>query len=410
MKPKRITFFGLFGQQNWGNDCTLEAILLNSRKHLPDFDFDCVCTGPEEISKIYGIHSIPLQGKHRTKRRSGEKGAFLKISRILFFFPKELLHWCKSYRALKGTRMLIVPGTGILTEFERKILGRCYEIFMWSMIAKLRHCNLLFVSVGAGPVLNPMSRWFIKLALSMADYRSYRNDYSKKYLERIGFKANMDPIYPDLAFSLPITMMENSINRNSDKLVIGVGVKDYYGKDAMQQDRDSIYKLYVDKTGYFIIWLYENGYTVRLLVGDTLYDNNVKEDIKYNILNKGVDYNNGNIIDEPIHSVGQIVTQISKTDVVVSPRFHNIILALMLNKPVISLSYHDKFSSLMADQELEEYCLNLDDLNIDRLIEMFTKLMDNAENIKHRIQLKAEENRLSLEKQYKLIFYNTMYG
>jgi len=39
-------------------------------------------------------------------------------------------------------------------------------------------------------------------AISLADYRSYRDDFSKDYLARIGFDTRNDFVYPDLAFSL----------------------------------------------------------------------------------------------------------------------------------------------------------------------------------------------------------------
>ena len=34
-RPSTITFFGNFGTQNLGNECTLRAIIQNTRKHLP---------------------------------------------------------------------------------------------------------------------------------------------------------------------------------------------------------------------------------------------------------------------------------------------------------------------------------------------------------------------------------------
>ena len=40
-------FLRLFGQQNWGNDATLQAIVFNTRKYLPDAELRCVCTGPD---------------------------------------------------------------------------------------------------------------------------------------------------------------------------------------------------------------------------------------------------------------------------------------------------------------------------------------------------------------------------
>ena len=46
------------------------------------------------------------------------------------------------------------------------------------------------------------------------------------------------------------------------------------------------------------------------------------------------------IIDEPIASVDDLLKQLAATDVVVATRFHNVLLALLLNKPAIAISYH----------------------------------------------------------------------
>jgi len=43
---KTVTFFGNFGTQNLGNEYTLQAILQNVRKVLPEAAFNCVCTDP----------------------------------------------------------------------------------------------------------------------------------------------------------------------------------------------------------------------------------------------------------------------------------------------------------------------------------------------------------------------------
>jgi polysaccharide pyruvyl transferase WcaK-like protein len=310
--------------------------------------------------------------------------------------------------------MLVAPGTGLLTNFEWKIFGRSYATFKWSIIAKLCRCKLFFVSIGAGPIRHPINRWFIKSALSMADYRSYRNKSSRQYLESIGFNTNNDPIYPDLAFSLPESITTESTNRNRQRPVIGVGVADrilgvkvYYNENENSEQRiETIYRNTIEITCSFVAWLLQNKYKVRFLLGDSLYDIVAKEDLKNQLRKRGYDCEDGNILDEPITSVEQLISQLATTEAVISPRFHNIILALMLNKPVISLSYHEKFQSLMAELELEEYCQDTGDLNFHRLKEQFIKLMTNADEIKNTIKLKTENNRLALEKQYAFIFNN----
>src|SRR6267143_5609231 len=118
--------------------------------------------------------------------------------------------------------MLVMTGTGMLGDFGIGPLELHYEILKWALLAKARGCKLLFVSVGAGPIAHPLSRLIVKSALSLADYRSYRDDFSMTYLDSIGFKRSTDRVYPDLAFSLetsPTSVSRNG-HRNGDRPVI----------------------------------------------------------------------------------------------------------------------------------------------------------------------------------------------
>ena len=74
---------------------------------------------------------------------------------------------------------------------------------------------------------------------------------------------------------------------------------------------------------------------------------------------------------------------------VVATRFHNVLLALLLNKPVIAISFHHKCASLMKEMGLSEYCHDINHMNADRLIEQFQDVERNADKLKPRHQAKG---------------------
>jgi polysaccharide pyruvyl transferase WcaK-like protein len=410
MKPKKISFLGLFGQQNLGNECTLQAILFNARKHIPDAKIHCICTDPGDTSSRHGIPAFPIANRFANglhSRKAWESYGFLRRSlrKVFVQIPMELLHWVKAYKTLSGTDMLAMPGTGFLSDYATRSFSWPYFIFKWSVIAKMCGCKLLFVSVGAGPITHPLSRWFIKQALSMADYRSYRDLYSKEYLESIGFETGDDPVYPDLAFSLPLPEMPAHSDPNGRKPVIGVGLKDYYGRLGLRQgDGEAVYRDYIGKLLTFVSWLLEHRYDVRVLIGDVLYDKRVKQDLMALLEGRKSTGEDGRILDEPIVSVEQLMSQLGATDIVVSPRYHNVILALMLNKPAFSLSYHEKFASLMSGVGLADYCQDIDHLDIDTLIRRVMELEKDAGKIKPSLERTMEEYRKALQEQYSFLF------
>jgi polysaccharide pyruvyl transferase WcaK-like protein len=409
--PRRIAFYGLFGQQNWGNECTLQAILFHARRYLPTAELKCLCTGPLDTLQRHNIPAAPISRGYAggyPPRPARPRHPFIRVLRkFLLGIPLELLDWARAFMQLRGVQMLVVPGTGLLTDFATNPLGGPYQLFKWCLVARLRACKVFFVSVGAAPMYHPLTRWFIKAALALATYRSFRDRYSKQFLENIGFRTDNDFLYPDLAFSLPQTLFPAGAldHRDGRRPIIGVGVKDYVGLLGLsQRGGDAKYRDFLAKLTTFVAWLLEHKYPVRLLIGDTLYDNKVKADLLRRLADAGWACENGSIINEPISSVEDRLEQLAASDIVVSARFHNVLLALMLNKPAVSLSYHEKFASLVAGVGLADYCHDIDHLDVDHLTAQIEQLESAAAQLRPQIAKRVQQYRAALEEQYARIF------
>ena len=104
----------------------------------------------------------------------------------------------------------------------------------------------------------------------------------------------------------------------------------------------------------FANWLLLQGYDIRLLIGDACDDQRVTQEFKLLLRTQVAAYDDDRIVDEPAHSTEQLLSQIAATDIVVATRFHNILLALLLNKPVVAISFHHKCASLMEQMGLSD--------------------------------------------------------
>jgi polysaccharide pyruvyl transferase WcaK-like protein len=398
---RRIALFGVFGAGNLGNECTLHAMLCNLRRYAANAEVVCICSGPEDTASSHNICAFPI----REMPLPPINNAVLRVIRRIFIgVPLELYRWFRAIIMFKGTDMLIMTGTGMLGDFGIGPFGLHYDILKWSIIAKLCRCKLLFVSVGAGPIRHPLSRIFVKAALRLADYRSYRDTFSRNYLQSIGFDTEDDKIYPDLAFSLPKAMIPRSHDRNGHGAVIGVGLMTYHGKRGASENHEAVYRDYVAKLACFVTWLLERGYSVRLLIGDFVWDQRVRQDLRGLLEDRELKYDDRRIIEAPASSFEEVLSQLAGTDIVVASRFHNVLLALMLNKPVVAISYHEKFEPLMASVGLSEFCQDIEHIEIDKLTQQLTALKQNAENIRLRIGQATEENRTALDAQFDHIF------
>src|ERR1700675_1519025 len=235
---KTVALFGMFGVGNLGNECTLQAILSNLRRFLPNAQVSCICGGPNETAlscnvPAFAIRDItpPLDNRILRLLRRLFLGTFIELGR-----------WVKAIKKLAGTHMLVMTGTGMLSDLGIGPFGLHYDILRWSIAAKLCRCKLLFVSVGAGPIRHPISKLFVKAALRLADYRSYRDIFSKSYVEGMGVAAEGDVVYPDLAFSLPAGMLPNTRALDRRKTVVGIGLITYdTGSSTTQDNVETIY-------------------------------------------------------------------------------------------------------------------------------------------------------------------------
>jgi polysaccharide pyruvyl transferase WcaK-like protein len=404
---KTISFFGGFGLGNFGNEITFQAILYQLRHRLPNVDINCICTHPEVTSANHDVKALPITRTVINIWRP--KNRVARVLRSIFFgIPSELYRWLEAFTTLKHTSCLIIPGTGLLTDAYGLTSWGPYNIFKWSLMAKIRGCKLLFVSVGAGPLHSRFGRWLVKSALALADFRSYRDHETKAFLRSIGAAKETDKVYPDLAFSI-VEEISPGLANPDRRRVVGLGLMLYHGRLSSDEERESTYKTYLEQLVVLVRWLLARDYNIRLLIGEHS-DKSVTAEFKALLRNRLETYDQERIIDEPASSVEDLLAQLSKTDAVVATRFHNILLALALNKPAICISFHQKCTSLMRAMGLHEYCQDIKQLNAEKVIEQFCKLETNASSLKEMIRQKVADCREALNEQYEIIFKDLLAG
>jgi len=408
----KIALFGHFDATNLGNESTLRAILHHLRCYQPNAEIICISTGSEEaIAARHQIEVIPISQQLVKSWRT--RNRLLRLIRgVVIGIPSELYRWINDFVKLGRIDALIVPGTGLLTDAYGLVGWGPYNLFKWSLLAKIRHCKLFYVSVGAGPIRSAVGKWLVRSTLSLADFRSYRDKSTVQCLDGIGFRTDNDPVYPDLAFSLPITVQPRSLKEGSQRAVIGLGVMAYSGQykrtltdkpSSNRENANQTHLAYLENLADLTEWLLARGNDVRLIIGDSA-DVTTTQEFKGLLRKRRSVSDEARIVDEPIGSVDELLSQIRATDIVVATRFHNVLLALLCEKPVISISFHPKCWSLMSAMGLSSYCLDINDLSKDKLIEKLCDLELNAESIRESIKEKVGEFREALNEQYRFIF------
>ena len=359
----RVGLFGLLGSGNIGNDASMEAVLAYLRADHPDAVIDAMCMGPDQVRSQYGIKAIGLQWyKARENRYSGPAAIVLKVTGKALDAGRTMA-WVRRHDAI------IVPGMGVLeASLPLRPSGVPYAMFLLGVSGKICRTRVALVSVGATIINQRLTRWLFDVAAAAAYYRSYRDNGSREAMRRRGLDVSRDPVYPDLVFSLPTPACGPG-----DPDTVGLGVMAYHGTNDHRGQADQIHAAYLAEIKRFARWLVDHGRKIRLTVGDAP-DREIAREIVADIRAYRPDLDSSWVIAEPVRSFADLTAAMTPVSLVIATRYHNVICALKLGKPVISLGYSAKNLDLMADAGLAEFSQFAHALDVDQLIKQFAAL------------------------------------
>lgn len=373
----RVALFGGFGIGNFGNDASLEAVLNFLRAERPDVKISSICSEPAAVSAKYGVPAIPTMRKL--------PGPWRLIDTLLLRQPSAWSNWLNRLDAVRGCDVIVVAGTGVFDDFRDTPLGWPSRLLLWCLAARLRGVRVAFLSVGGGPILNPVSRLLMKSAAQLAQHRSYRDADSLEYMGSIGVDTGDSMVLPDLAFLLPAVA---DPPRPADApLTVGVGVMNYRG----WRDSDAVFDSYVATHARLIEWLEWRGYKARIVIGQAPTDLKAVRAIEQRLGRPLIGAR-----EESMSSFQDAMQAIAETDIVVASRYHVQIAALKMRRPLISLSYAPKNDALLQAAGLDEFIQDVHEVDFDLLTRQIETLAREREHfagiVSRRVQ--AMEQRL----------------
>ncbi len=397
---RRIGVFCHCGQQNLGDEAIFAAVIQNVHSRLPSAEIIGFTINPADSEMRHGLRCFPIRHFAKTKsslasasspassgasESSQSCDSLSKLKRFCKSIPgvkhvvsgmrrsvgaaaailREPGFLFKSYRRLKGVELLLIAGSQQLNDVYGGVWGFPYTLLKWTLLSKCTGTKIAILSVGAGPINSSISKFFFRCVLDLVDYRSYRDAFSSHLVESIGSKG-IHPVFPDLVYSL---------QRYDD---------------------------YVCKFASFSKWLDKSGNQVLFFPTQLRADVLTIRDIRQAMNGAG---NSENLLScRPIHSLKDLVSEISRTDLVVANRYHGILISLALGKPVIGLAYHEKSRALLEQIGLGEYVLNSAEFEVEELIAKFRSLEANAPAIRKQIAEHMAPLRRALDEQYGNVF------
>jgi polysaccharide pyruvyl transferase WcaK-like protein len=386
----RVGIFGLLGTGSIGNDASMEAVLSYLMTDHPGAIVDAMCSGPDRVTAEYGIGATRILWYQKYDQR---------ISGVPALAFRIVGKGIDAYRTAVWVRrhdVVIVPGMGILeATLPLRALGFPYSLLLLSASGRLFGTKVALISVGADIINQRTHRWISNSAARLASYRSYRDVHSREAMRQRGLDVSHDRVYPDLVFSIPTLPHEPG-----DPQTVGVGVMSYHGSNDDRKQADEIYASYVKNIKLFIRWLIDDNRKVRLFMGDVAVDDAVLNEIVADLREQRPDLEPDSVVIQQTTSFAELTSAMAQASTVVATRYHNVICALKLDIPTISLGYAQKNVELMADVGMSEFCQSAKSLDIDLLIKQFTELERESAEFRQAIMERNLENARQLEQQF----------
>ena len=198
-------------------------------------------------------------------------------------------------------------------------------------------------------------------------------------MRQMGLELSGDPVYPDLAFALPVPPGGSPAVGS-----VGVGVMDYSGGNDDRGCSSAIRARYINAMTNFVLWLADNGRPVRLLAGDS-HDEQVIAGVLDDVHARRPGLDRSAVTAVAASSLGELMRRLESVDTVVATRYHTVLCALKLGKPTLAVGYAAKFDALMMEMGLAEFSLPAKSIEFDVLVDRFTELEGRRTYLAERI-------------------------
>jgi polysaccharide pyruvyl transferase WcaK-like protein len=414
-KIARIAILHHVGGGNLGDEAIIEAVIRNIWRRCKGAEIAVFSMNPDDTAKRHGVSAFPIRRyewvlgyesqKDTAPATASEqllqslhlnRNPVVRLARAGFH---ELRLLARSYRRLKTFDVLIVSGGGQLTE-RGGSWSFPYSLFAWAHLAKASRTPCVFLNIGAGPLTRPLSRFFARRALVAADYVSFRDSRSQSLAASIGF-ARPSFVFPDNAFGLDVPGNQSAAIRQSP--VVGIAPMPFPFADQLnpQPGPQDIQKCFIAKVAAFAWLLTEQSYSLQFFGTDIGAD-----PPEIGSLCSVLQSQHQLLPPEyrPVNSLDELITRMMSMDFVVTCRFHGVVLAALLEKPVMALSHHPKVTELMRTLGLHQYCREMRSFDPEEFYTTFLSLVRNAEDIRERLAEKVLAFRTQLTEQYDMLF------
>jgi polysaccharide pyruvyl transferase WcaK-like protein len=242
---------------------------------------------------------------------------------------------------------------------------------------------------------------FSVASLKAANYVSFRDARSQGLVQDEGFRGAAS-VVADSAYLVDIPQPAPSSGKR-EKLVVGISPMPYPFCDPQEipSGHQQVYEDYIGKVAAFAASVVKSSFSIELFCSDVGVDPRAIEDLRKVLRDR---YQIELPPYQPDHDLAQLLARTATLDYVVTCRFHGVVLAHLLNKPMLGIAHHPKVSTAMASIGLADYCFDIATFDANQLTDAFASLVSHSDEIKRQLVISLAVYRAQLTNQFDELF------
>lgn len=342
----------------------------------------------ETITNVYSNVLNPHPYKHT---KIGKVVAIIKLVIMyiyLYAFANLNLNYLinkyDNFKTLSESDFIVVCGGGFLGGKKLESLMHLFQMYINTKFKK----DVYVMGNSIEPMTNKLVKKYTNKVLKKMTHVYAREIITYEYLKTILPKSKFSLI-PDMAFMLEDNYKKNSMIdelKKEAKNVYGITVRKWNfpnsknPKEKMKIYIDSIIEFMdkeISKKNYFV-------FVPQVIVGYA-DDTDVAKKIKAGLKNP-----DGFIIIEDDLSPNEIKSLISNFNYFIGTRMHSNIFATSMKIPTLAIAYEKKTVGIMHTVGLDEYVIDIENIDFNILEEKVKLLAKNSETIIKQLNVRIE--------------------
>lgn len=365
----KIVIIGNYGAHNVGDELIMKGIIDFLRVTLKSTEISVFSANPEISRQIHHNQGVEFISRIPCGLRS--------------FFSS---FWAQknTFQKIKKSELIIFGGGGLFSNLSFK----AYLIWLIQIMpAMILRKKFMIFSQSVGPFSNSLQEFIVKFIFRRAKLISVRDRSSAENIRKLDIHKHIFRI-PDPVFQLRFS--EKFPEPKNKKIIF-----------ALRNHPSTFQKIEI--LARFIKWLLDDQkYSVNFL---SFQDRTESDNEIYRAIDKF--YPIRNFIIPFSEDIGEINKLYQESTLIIGSRLHAIFLAMVQEKPFISLAYAPKVTDYLKNTRFNKQNIELTAINLPKLQNIFQKTVENHQKLSAEISQYVMKSKAELRK-FEVIFKSVL--